>query len=972
MQSFPTMKQRTATLMTFCCLIGLLLISVVVFAPASKATRETSSIKTAVINSATSKRGRPEFVPGEMLVRFKQNKALEGSFSMAVPNENRGTQNPAAPQEQVLIKLDRFGGSDLIDGLRLAHTATKETWKAIAALRARSDVLYAEPNYIVHTNDNIPNDPSFSSLYGLTKIAAPQAWDITTGNTNVVVGVVDEGIQVNHPDLQANIWTNPAEIAGNGIDDDGNGFIDDINGYNFADNSGTIPAEGHATHVAGIIGAVGNNGIGVVGVNWQTQLMSLRFIIESIDQGTDADLIKALAYAKQMHDLWISSNHAKGANIRVLNNSYGEPTFAQAVSDGINSLATSNILFVAAAGNAGTNNDVFPNYPSNYQLPNVIAVTATDSSDQQNYNYGLHSVLMGAPGVGILSTYPPSTYTSLSGTSMATPHVAGAAALLLSVNPNLTVSQLRSLLAYNGDVVPSLVGKTYTGRRLNVFKSLQALAENDTTPPGTVGSFQITSQIGRTINLSWVASGDDGATGQAALYDISFVDGFNKAVIPLTTVIPATTGSLQAMTVTIPYRHTSGTINLREFDNVGNEGTPATIQVTIDPFLADPYSSNTAAHEALSTGGTPLGLTQDDAYISAYSLPFSFPFFGQNYSTVRISTNGALYFSTRTDNDSQSSIAGLSQFRMIAGMWDDLDLSTSRRADADVYVVTPDASRIIFRWQGVQFGDGVNGDPINFEIELNSNGTIKTRYGSGNTNLLPVVGISGGEPDVYFISTLTSDRNSGVPITLTNAQNAVFTPRTNGLKIDTMTALAGRSSGGQQINLSGAFAGLSSVTMGGAAASFFYTNGAGDTSMITVTTPAHGVGAVQIDLTPTSGSVVSKANAFAYLPTVFTDDTIMVGQTTAKAQHILELRQAVDAMRAVAGLSGAPWTDPGLTVGDPIRAVHITDLRMFLDDAATRLGFASSPYTDPGLTTGFVIKRIHIEELRQRIRTIAG
>ena len=125
-------------------------------------------------------------------------------------------------------------------------------------------------------------------------------------------------------------------------------------------------------------------------------------------------------------------------------------------------------------------------------------------------------------------------------------------------------------------------------------------------------------------------------------------------------------------------------------------------------------------------------------------------------------------------------------------------------------------------------------------------------------------------------------------------------------------------------------------------------------------------------LTSTSGSTLTKTNAFAYLPTVFTDDTIVVGETTAKAQHILELRQAVDAMRAVAGLSGAPWNDPALGPGDPIRAVHITDLRTFLDDVASRLGFSTSPYTDPGATTGFLIKRIHIEELRQRIRTIAG
>src|SRR6266567_3487538 len=199
----------------------------------------------------------------------------------------------------------------------------------------------------------------------------------------------------------------------------------------------------------------------------------------------------------------------------------------------------------------------------------------------------------------------------------------------------------------------------------------------------------------------------------------------------------------------------------------------------------------------------------------------------------------------------------------------------------------------------------------------------------------------------------------------------VCTPPT-ALAINSITPPTGRTSGGQQIVLNGSFAGLSSVTMGGTPASFFYTNGSSDTTKITVTTPAHAVGAVQISLTPMSGSGFLKVNAFAYLPTVFTDDTIVIGQTTAKAQHILELRQAVDAMRAVAGLSGAPWNDPALAAGNTIRAVHITDLRTFLDDAATRLGFSTSPYTDPGLTTGFVIKRIHIEELRQRIRTIAG
>lgn len=193
------------------------------------------------------------------------------------------------------------------------------------------------------------------------------------------------------------------------------------------------------------------------------------------------------------------------------------------------------------------------------------------------------------------------------------------------------------------------------------------------------------------------------------------------------------------------------------------------------------------------------------------------------------------------------------------------------------------------------------------------------------------------------------------------------------LGIDSVVARAGRSSGGQQVRLTGAFANLSMVTIGGLSVSWFYTNGGSDTSAITITTPPHSVGAVQIDLTPVSGSGYSKPNAFAYLPTVFTDDTLVVGGTTAKAQHIVELRQAVDALRAVAGLSAAPWTNATLTPGSSIiKATDILELRTYLDDAASRLGYPTAPYTDHPLSTGFLIRRVHIEELRQRIRAIAG
>jgi CSLREA domain-containing protein len=219
----------------------------------------------------------------------------------------------------------------------------------------------------------------------------------------------------------------------------------------------------------------------------------------------------------------------------------------------------------------------------------------------------------------------------------------------------------------------------------------------------------------------------------------------------------------------------------------------------------------------------------------------------------------------------------------------------------------------------------------------------------------------------------TDQRGAGFPRIINSTVDIGAYELQEILRIDNVNPPAGRTSGGQQISLTGAFANLSTVTMGGVAASWVYTNGGGDTSAITVTTPAHAVGAVQIDLTPLSGNPYSKANAFAYLPTVFTDNTLTVGVTTAKAQHIIELREAVDAMRAVAGLGPAPWTDPTLSpTSTIIKAVHILELRTYLDNAASLLGYATSAYTDPSLTTGFVIKKVHIEELRQRIRTIAG
>jgi hypothetical protein len=371
---------------------------------------------------------------------------------------------------------------------------------------------------------------------------------------------------------------------------------------------------------------------------------------------------------------------------------------------------------------------------------------------------------------------------------MASPHVAGAAALLLAQNPNLTVQQLKALLIFNGDLVPSLASpKTLTGRRLNVNNSLVALAENDTTPPGSVTGFNVLSQSARTINLSWTTSGDDGNVGTASLYQLSFIDADTGTVMPLKNVVPLASGMVQTLSVKLPIGHSKGTITLREFDNVGNEGTPVSKGVSINFVDGNPYAKALGKTAPLSTGGTPLGFNCDDCFKSP-ALPFTFPFFGQNYTSVTISSNGNIYFTpptppTRPNGDADDvpgSTGAMANFKMIAGLWDDLYLKTDQRADADVYMVKPDANTVIFRWQGVPCNDHGNGctfggSPVNFEIELRSNGTIQTRYGSGNTGLFPVVGISGGEADPYVMTSHTSETISK---NLTNASTVTYIPRT--------------------------------------------------------------------------------------------------------------------------------------------------------------------------------------------------
>ena len=401
-------------------------------------------------------------------------------------------------------KDDRFAH---LAGGRLALVeldGSMDVDRALAALHKDPRVEYAEYNYRLYATI-LPNDARFGELWGLhntgqstgtpdADIDAELAWDTTTGSADIVVGVIDTGIDYNHEDLAANMWVNPGEIAGNGVDDDGNGYIDDVHGINAITGTGDpMDDNDHGSHCAGTIGAVGGNGIGVAGVNWTVSLVGMKFL-SAAGSGNTADAIESVNYGVALRNA--------GVNLRVLSNSWGGGGFSQALSDAITSANNAGILFVAAAGNSSSNNDISPHYPSSYDVPNVVAVASTDRNDNMSSfsSFGATSVDLGAPGSAILSTTPGNLYQTFSGTSMATPHVSGAAALLLSQNDTLTVAELKNILMSSGDPIAALSGTTVSGNRLNVNNALAQVA-----PPSP--TFNMTVSPGsQAINQGQVAS----------------------------------------------------------------------------------------------------------------------------------------------------------------------------------------------------------------------------------------------------------------------------------------------------------------------------------------------------------------------------------------------------------------------------------------------------------------------------------
>lgn len=431
-------------------------------------------------------------VPDELVVGY-----VAGA-SAAQRERARGHASARFAERIVAAAADRTE----VELVRLPHGMNRD--QAVAQLQSDPAVAYAEPNW-VYTHERKPgggkpgggggtttldyfSDGSLWGMYGDTSSPsneygsqAAEAWaNHTTGAKSVYVGVIDEGIQFTHPDLAGQVWTNPVDSSFNGVDEDGNGYVDDVHGWDFANNDNSIydggtrgSLDNHGTHVSGTIGArnedtlndvpvSGGTQVGVVGVNQHVTLISGKFL--GRNGGTLANAVEAVDYFTDL------KTRPNGPNIVATNNSWGGGGFSQALLDAIVRANAANILFVAAAGNSGTDNDTTPSYPSSYDVDNVIAVAAIDSSGNlaSFSQYGATSVDLGAPGVGIWSTTAGNKYSSYSGTSMATPHVTGAAALYAAAHPGSDAAAIKAAILSSAVLTDSLAGKTVTGGRLDV------------------------------------------------------------------------------------------------------------------------------------------------------------------------------------------------------------------------------------------------------------------------------------------------------------------------------------------------------------------------------------------------------------------------------------------------------------------------------------------------------------------------
>jgi subtilisin family serine protease len=531
-------------------------------------------------------RARAPFAAGEILVKFH-------------PQAN-ATQRGLALASRGASRLRRFAAVD-IDLVRIPPGLAIDA--AVAAFRAMPAVLLAQPNYTRRLIAGPPpNDPFWldGSLWGLNKIQAQSAWtNFTAGDGTVVIANIDTGVEYTHPDLAANMWRNPSEIPGNAIDDDGNGYVDDVYGIDTINqDSDPIDDQGHGTHTSGTAAAVGNNGVGVTGVNWNAKVLACKFL-SAEGFGTDAGAIECFNYLVALK--------TRGENIRVSSNSWGSAREsgppAAALQSAIDAAGAVGIINIFGAGNDGMDNDLVPFDPASYTSPSIVAVASSGATDRRSFfsNYGATSVDLAAPGEDILSTYPGASYSESSGTSMATPFVAGVAALVASMNPSLSVPEIKALLLDNVDQSPRWQGVVVSGGRLNALRAASAVGSGPSNTPPTASITSpaegATFKEPVTITVTADAADSDGTVASVAFYANGSPIGVDATSPYSTTWINVTAGSY--------------TVTAVATDNLGAIGASAGVHVIVVPNAPPIVAISSPAAGASFTSPATVTMTAD-------------------------------------------------------------------------------------------------------------------------------------------------------------------------------------------------------------------------------------------------------------------------------------------------------------------------------------------------------------------------
>jgi subtilisin family serine protease len=590
-----------------------------------------AAVPLALLPVAASAQGRVpaiagEYVAGELLVGFAPDASSQDEDSAA---RSAGAYN----------------STSLTSSVRKLRLAKGNEAAGIATLLKHSKVRYAEPNYIVHATQTTPNDPQFSNLWAMRNtgqvvngtagtagadISATSAWDISKGSKSIVVGDVDTGIDYNHSDLSANIWSNSGGVGG---------CAAGTHGYNAITTTCEVMDDNnHGTHTAGTIGAVGNNLTGVTGVNWTTSLMGLKFLDKS-GSGSLANAISAIDFA-------VTAKNKGQANVRALNNSWGGGGFSQALLDEINKAGANDILFVAAAGNNSLNHANFWGFPCDYGYwygaANVVCVAASDQNDNlasfSDYGTGVH---LAAPGTNILSTIPNNGYAYYNGTSMATPHVTGAAALILSACTTLNTAGVKNAILNNVDTLAGLSGLVMTNGRLNLNKAIRSCAP---TAPDFSLSANPTSQTvtqGASAAYTITVTPSNGFAGTVTFAATGFPTGASTSYSPAT-VTGSGTSTLTVATGTA----TPGTYTVR------TTGTSGALTHTVDVTLV--INAPPTPDFSLSASSTSQTVVQGNSTNNTITVTASNGFTG----TVTFSASGLPTNATASYNPASVTTSG--------------------------------------------------------------------------------------------------------------------------------------------------------------------------------------------------------------------------------------------------------------------------------------------------------------------------